>query len=223
MLWSIYIFIYHIYIWYSWWMMESIEEYSYRRRLLVDQLAGDLGWSWSPTSCALRSRQGQNRMCFHFRYLSSNLTWRNGDITQVSLNKRQKVRIAHGPAFVAYGLYYTSIMHTIYLEKSNGAKRHCHRGQLRPRGYWLYTCRSFQILKQLVVGKTPCCWYLTCSTSWGELFGYSRMLEKDLTCSSHVHPKLDLNFRETSRSTWQRKWWWVQEETLWWISIVNLV
>ena len=117
-LWSIYIFIYHIYIWYSWWMMESIEEYSYRRRLLVDQLAGDLGWSWSPTSYALRSRQGQNRMCFHFRYLSSNLTWRNGDITQVSLNKRQKVRIAHGPAFVAYGLYYTSIMHTIYLEKS---------------------------------------------------------------------------------------------------------
>ena len=95
----IHFYLSYIYIWYSWWMMESIEEYSYRRRLLVDQLAGDLGWSWSPTSYALRSRQGQNRMCFHFRYLSSNLTWRNGDITQVSLNKRQKGADCTRPSF----------------------------------------------------------------------------------------------------------------------------
>lgn len=204
--------------------MESIEEYSYRRCLLVDQLAGDLGWSWSPTSCALRSRQGQNRMCFHFRCLSSNLTWRNGDITQVSLNKRQKVWIAHRPAIIAYGLYYTSIMHTIYLEKSRWCQTPLSQRAVETPG--LLTI-YLPVVPNLEAaggdGKMPCCWYLTCSSSWGEVFDYSRMLEKDLTCSSHVHPKLDLNFRETSRSTWQRKWWWVQEETLWWISILNLV
>ena len=140
-------------------------------------------------------------MCFHFRYLSSNLTWRNGDITQVSLNKRQKVRIAHGPAFVAYGLYYTSIMHTIYLEKSRWCQTPLSQRAVETPGLLTIYLPVVPNLEAAGGGENAMLLVLNLFHFLGELFGYSRMLEKDLTCSSHVHPKLDLNFRETSRST----------------------